>query len=73
MLVLTRRFGESIMIGDDIEVKILKITGNSIKIGIAAPKDVSVLRSELAKKEQEIPFKKRKTKLHVINGKLCLA
>lgn len=48
MLILTRKNGESIKIGDNIEIKIVEAFRNSVKIGINAPKDVLVLRSELA-------------------------
>ncbi len=47
MLVLSRKANESIMIGDDIEVSIIEIAGKSIKLGIAAPKDVVVHRKEV--------------------------
>lgn len=47
MLVLTRKKGESIMIGDQIEVVILGSEGDSVKIGIKAPKQVQVYRSEI--------------------------
>ena len=47
MLVLARRVGESILIGNDIVIKILKIEGNSVKIGIEAPKKYRVYRKEL--------------------------
>ena len=47
MLILTRRVGESLMIGQDIEVAVLSVKGNQIRIGIKAPKEVSVLRQEL--------------------------
>ncbi len=47
MLVLTRKIGESIMIGNDIEVKVLKIEGNSVKLGITAPSSVRVYRMEI--------------------------
>ncbi|WP_236896238.1 carbon storage regulator CsrA [Clostridium beijerinckii] len=47
MLIITRKKGESLMIGDDIEVIISKIDDGSVKIGIKAPKDVSILRKEL--------------------------
>ncbi|MBB6062482.1 carbon storage regulator [Thermosipho japonicus] len=47
MLVLSRKIGQSIIIGNDIEIKILKIDGGEIKIGIEAPKDIKVLRKEL--------------------------
>jgi carbon storage regulator len=48
MLVLTRRIGESIQIGKEIEVHIISVEGNQIRIGVDAPKDVLVLRSELS-------------------------
>lgn len=47
MLIITRKKGESLMIGDDIEIVISKIDDGSVKIGIQAPKDVSILRKEL--------------------------
>lgn len=47
MLVLSRKKGESIMIGDQIEVKILSIDGEQVKLGIVAPKSVQVHRSEV--------------------------
>ncbi|CAM5191074.1 Translational regulator CsrA OS=Ureibacillus acetophenoni OX=614649 GN=csrA PE=3 SV=1 [Ureibacillus acetophenoni] len=47
MLVLSRKTNESIMIGDHIEVKILAVDGEQVKIGIVAPKSVKVYRSEV--------------------------
>ena len=47
MLVLTRKIDESIMIGNHISVSILGIKGNQVKLGITAPKDVSVNRTEV--------------------------
>ncbi|MBZ4643724.1 MAG: carbon storage regulator [Deferribacteres bacterium] len=47
MLVLTRKINESLMIGDDIEIKIVEITGKNVKIGIEAPKDIQVFRKEI--------------------------
>lgn len=47
MLVLTRRPGQSILIGDNIEMKIIDIQGDQVRIGINAPRDVSILRKEL--------------------------
>lgn len=47
MLVLTRKTDESIMIGDSIEVKVLSVDGNSIKLGIQAPRSVPVHRKEV--------------------------
>lgn len=52
MLIVTRRKSEAIMIGDDIEVKILGIEGNQIKIGIDAPKETLVYREEIYKRIQ---------------------
>ncbi|MFJ6264925.1 carbon storage regulator CsrA [Lysinibacillus xylanilyticus] len=49
MLVLSRKKDESIMIGDQIEIKILAVEGEQIKIGIVAPKTVKVHRSEVFK------------------------
>ncbi|WP_315858771.1 carbon storage regulator CsrA [Blastopirellula sediminis] len=51
MLVLTRKQQEKIQIGDDIVITILKVKGNSIRVGIEAPKDVRVVRGELPKSE----------------------
>jgi carbon storage regulator len=47
MLILTRRRGESIVIGGDIEVTLLQVQGDQVRLGITAPKDVSVHRKEL--------------------------
>lgn len=47
MLVLRRRAGESVLIGDDIEIEVLAVTQQGAKIGIRAPKDIVVLRKEL--------------------------
>ncbi|MCI8649709.1 MAG: carbon storage regulator CsrA [Anaerotruncus sp.] len=47
MLVLTRKSGESLLIGDDIELKIIETLGDKVKIGISAPDKVKVLRKEL--------------------------
>jgi carbon storage regulator len=47
MLVLSRKKGESIMIGDQVEITILSVDGDTIKVGINAPKDVEVFRKEV--------------------------
>ena len=47
MLILTRKTGESIMIGDAIEVQIVEMKGDQVKIGISAPKDVKLYRKEV--------------------------
>lgn len=53
MLIITRKKGESFMIGDDIEITVSKIEDGSVKIGIIAPKDISILRKELYKDVEE--------------------
>jgi carbon storage regulator len=47
MLVLTRKSNQSIMIGDDVEVSVLSIMGEKVRIGIQAPRDVPVFRKEV--------------------------
>jgi carbon storage regulator len=47
MLVLTRKLNESIMIGDEVEVTVVDIKGDAIKLGIDAPKDIKVHRKEI--------------------------
>ena len=53
MLVLTRKTGQSIMIGNDIELKIISVEGDQVKLGIEAPRSVKVYRSEIYKGIQE--------------------
>ncbi|MCD6449323.1 MAG: carbon storage regulator CsrA [Thermotogaceae bacterium] len=50
MLVLSRKTGESILIGNNIEIKILKIDGGEVKIGVTAPKNMKIYRKELYEK-----------------------
>jgi carbon storage regulator len=47
VLVLTRKTNQSIMIGDDIEVSVLSVVGDKVRIGISAPRDVPVFRTEV--------------------------
>jgi carbon storage regulator len=52
MLVLSRRLGETLIIGDDVKIQILGINGNQVRIGIDAPKEVSVHREEVYQRIQ---------------------
>jgi carbon storage regulator len=54
VLVLTRKSSQSIMIGDDIEVSVLAITGDKVRIGIEAPRSVPVLRKEVYLEKEDL-------------------
>ncbi|MEE9332506.1 MAG: carbon storage regulator CsrA [Granulosicoccaceae bacterium] len=54
MLILTRRSSERIFIGDDVVLSVLAIEGNRVKLGIDAPKDVSILREEIRESTIEL-------------------
>ena len=58
MLILTRRVGETLMVGDEVTVTVLGVKGNQVRIGVNAPKDVAVHREEIyqrIKREQSEP------------------
>lgn len=53
MLILTRRVGETLVVGDDITVTVLGVKGNQVRLGVNAPKDVSVHREEIYQRIQQ--------------------
>ncbi len=56
MLILTRRVGETLMVGDEVSMTVLGVKGNQVRIGVNAPKEIAVHREEIylrIKKEQE--------------------
>jgi carbon storage regulator len=53
VLILTRRVGESIIVGDDIEISVIEVRGDAVRIGVQAPRSVSVHREEVYRELQQ--------------------
>ena len=52
MLILTRRIGETLMVGDDVSITVLGVKGNQVRVGVNAPKDIAVHREEIYERIQ---------------------
>ena len=55
MLVLTRKIDEQIVIGDDIKITLIRVRGNTVRLGIEAPRDVRIVRSEIEFSDKQLP------------------
>ena len=66
MLVLTRRTSETILIGDDIRVTVIRVDGNQVRIGVKAPRDISVHREEIY---QRVLAERQDQKVRPLNAK----
>ena len=56
MLVLSRKVGQSILVGDHISIQVLQVTGGAVRLGIEAPADIRILRGELEQSVNDEPF-----------------
>ena len=67
MLVLSRKINESVYIGNHISIRVVRIKGNVVGLGIEAPNNVRIMRSELLQTERELQEAKQKPKQSVAN------
>ncbi|MBS5786976.1 MAG: carbon storage regulator CsrA [Clostridioides difficile] len=67
MLVISRKTEETILLGDDIEIKVISVENNTVKLGISAPKDISILRKEVYEKIKEENIKAISKKSNLSN------
>ncbi|MCC0674210.1 carbon storage regulator CsrA [Clostridioides sp. ES-S-0145-01] len=68
MLVISRKKGEAILIGENIEVKVVGIDGNNIKLAISAPNNIGILRKEIYEKIKDENIKATKKNIEVLNN-----
>jgi len=67
VLVISRKTDETILLGDDIEIKVISVDNNTVKLGISAPKDISILRKEIYEKIKEENIKAISKKSNLSN------
>jgi len=67
VLVISRKTEETILLGDDIEIKVISVENNTVKLGISAPKDISILRKEVYEKIKEENIKAISKKSNLSN------
>lgn len=70
MLVLSRQVGEAFRVGDDVEIRILGLSAGTVKVGVAAPRDIAVYRSELAEINREAAEGWTRPELERLAGRL---
>lgn len=68
MLVISRKKGEAILIGDNIEVKVVGVDGKNIKLAISAPNNVGILRKEIYEKIKDENIKATKKNIEILNS-----
>ena len=73
MLVLTRKVGESIKIGDDIYIRVVQVKGKQVRIGVEAPRETKVQREELNSQDESVSTHKTETVSNAPNSENRLA
>lgn len=68
MLVISRKKGEAVLIGEDIQVKIVGVDGNNIKLAISAPSNIGILRKEIYEKIKDENIKAAKKNIEILSN-----